>query len=235
MELQGIRRHPVKAMAGESLDSVTVSVRGLRGDRWYAVADAEGNLATGKNTRRFRKHDEIFEYGARTTGPDDDVEVYRHDGAAGPWMAGFTELDADLSARMGEPVRVVTEDTDRYPEHMDDSPVSLIGTASLAWFAQNQGFTVDDRRIRANFVVSTETPFEEETWSEVQIGNLRMTAVKQITRCRVVDLGQNHTEGTIPLLKTLGRERGVKLGVYFAPQVDLAVTVSVGDPVTARI
>jgi len=64
MKIVEIRRYPVKAMGGESLNSVEVDPRGLVGDRWFSVVDVEGKLATGKNSRRFRRFDEIFDYRA---------------------------------------------------------------------------------------------------------------------------------------------------------------------------
>lgn len=229
MQLIGIRRHPVKAMAGESLRACEVSPRGMHGDRWYAVHDAEGHFVTGKNSRRFRKHDEIFEFGARTLGREGEVEVYRHDGATGPWAAGDPTLDAHLSERMGEPVGIRGEGE---VSHFDDAPVSVIGTASLAWFAEHHDLTVDDRRIRANLVVETSEPFVEETWSAVRIGSLDFAVVKPITRCRMVDLPQNGLTDSIGLLKTLGATREVKLGVYLAPQG--SGELALADAVTAR-
>ena len=65
--LQEIRRYPVKAMGGESLPWAVVEARGLVGDRAYAVVDADGKLATGKHSRRFRRRDEVFEFASRTT------------------------------------------------------------------------------------------------------------------------------------------------------------------------
>lgn len=227
MELIGIRRYPVKAMAGESLTQCEVSRRGLRDDRWYAVTDAEGHVATGKNSRRFRRHDEVFEYGARMVGPDSEVEVYRHDATAGPWMAGAPDLDEHLSTRMGEPMQLRVEAD---VQHMDDSPVSLIGTASLDWFAAHCGLTVDERRLRANLVVGTGEPFEEETWTRVRVGDLDFDVVKRTTRCRMVDLAQNHLTDTLALLKVLGAEREAKLGVYLTPHS--TGTVRVGDAVS---
>ena len=61
-----IRRYPVKAMAGESLDSVLVEGRGLVGDRRFAVLDDDGRMATGKDSRRFRRRDAIFDFRATT-------------------------------------------------------------------------------------------------------------------------------------------------------------------------
>jgi hypothetical protein len=73
MNVAEIRRYPVKAMGGESLQSVEVDSRGLVGDSWFSVADAEGKLATGKNSRRFRRFDEIFDYSAVMA--DDEARV----------------------------------------------------------------------------------------------------------------------------------------------------------------
>ncbi len=227
MRLTALRRHPVKAMAGESLETVRVTARGLHGDRRFAVVDANGCFTAGKNTRRFRKHDEVFEFGARTL-PAGQVEVYRHDGARGPWLIDDPELATHLSGRMGEPMRVLAEGA---VKHFDDAPVSVVGSASLAWFAQHRGFDVDDRRLRANLVVETDQPFIEETWSGVHIGAVGFDVVKRITRCRVVDLPQNGHSTVVPLLKTLGAEREVKLGVYLSPTV--LGTLCLGDVVRA--
>jgi len=47
-------RYPVKSMAGEGLDSVDVSARGLRGDRAYALVDtANGKVGSAKTVRKF--------------------------------------------------------------------------------------------------------------------------------------------------------------------------------------
>ena len=48
-------RYPVKSMAGERLDAVEVTDRGLVGDRAYGLVDAEdGKVATAKNPRSGR-------------------------------------------------------------------------------------------------------------------------------------------------------------------------------------
>ncbi len=45
MRIVSIRRYPVKSMAGESLESVSVDARGLTGDRAWAVRDEDSWLA----------------------------------------------------------------------------------------------------------------------------------------------------------------------------------------------
>jgi uncharacterized protein YcbX len=46
MRVLELRRYPVKAMGGESLQSVRLDARGLEGDRWFAVETFHGTLIT---------------------------------------------------------------------------------------------------------------------------------------------------------------------------------------------
>ena len=129
MRLASIRRYPVKSMGGEPLDSVEIDRRGLAGDRWFAVVDQDGKLASGKNGRRFRRRDAVFEHGARTL-PTGDVEVT--DGRS-TWLVGTPTLDDSLSAAMGAAVEVRRETA---VSHQDSGQVSLVGSATLDWFAR---------------------------------------------------------------------------------------------------
>lgn len=59
-------RYPVKSMAGERLDAVTVTGRGLWVDRAYALVDrADGKVATAKNPRKWPR---LFEFAATLSG-----------------------------------------------------------------------------------------------------------------------------------------------------------------------
>jgi hypothetical protein len=49
-----LRRYPVKSMMGEEQDAAQVTVRGLAGDRGYALLDvSDGKVATAKNPRKW--------------------------------------------------------------------------------------------------------------------------------------------------------------------------------------
>lgn len=202
-----LRRYPVKAMGGEALDSVRLDTRGLVGDRGYAVRDADGRLASGKNTRRLVWRDAVFEYAAST----DDAGVTVR-GPAGTWRVGTTALDEELSTAMGAPVTVAPE-TD--VPHFDDGAVSLVGTATLAWCARELGVDADARRLRTNVVVDTSTPFEEESWAgEVRIGEAVLRAAGRIERCRTIDLPQDGVATRTRWLKALGPSRDLQVAVY---------------------
>ena len=168
MRIAQLRRHPVKAMAGEVLDEVEVDQRGLVGDRWYAVVDGDGRFASGKDGRRFRRREAVLDHAAVTTSAG--VRVI---GPLGSWVVGDPGLDDALGALMGAPVRVLPEAGGA--PHQDDGAVSLVGTATLDWCREHLGVDADVRRLRANLLVATDEPFVEETWlgSSVQVGRGR--------------------------------------------------------------
>lgn len=223
MTLRAIHRHPVKAMGGEALETVEVDARGLVGDRGWAAVDADGKFATGKNSRRFRRYDEVFDYRAVISASGVFVS-----GHGGHWRAGDAALDAELSERLGAPITMRPE---RDVPHFDAGAVSLVGTATLDWCREHDAVDADHRRLRANFLVETDEPFVEETWvdRELAIGDVRLRVVRRITRCRMIDLDQNGLTTRTPWLKTL-EPRDLQLAMY--ADVVASGMVSVGQPVT---
>jgi uncharacterized protein YcbX len=221
-KLLEIRRYPVKATGGESLESVDVDLRGLVGDRGYAVVDGDGKLATGKHSRRFRRRDEVFEYAARTTR--DGIRVT---GRGGEWTVPGPEVDRALSDAMGDAVHVLPETTTPF---FDAGQVSIVGSASLAWCREQLGVDADRRRIRPNLVIGTDEPFVEETWSdEITVGDLVLTPVERIERCRMIDIAQEGLPREGRWLKALTAAREMSLGVYL--DVARPGRIAVGDAV----
>lgn len=219
-----IRRYPVKSMGGESLASVVLDERGLAGDRWYAVSDDDGRFACGKDSRRFRRRDGIFDHRAATgaegvsvTGPD------------GSWLVGDPDLDAALSRALGDPVRVTEE---AGTPHQDAGSVSLVGTATLQWCADRWGLDADPRRLRVNLLVETAEPFVEEGWvgREVAVGDVRLQVVERIERCRTIDVAQDGTVARGRWLKPLAADRDMCVAVY--ADVARPGTIRLGDVVT---
>ncbi|AEG44319.1 MOSC domain-containing protein [Isoptericola variabilis] len=207
--VSALRRYPVKAMGGEPLDVATLDARGVTGDRWYAVRDADGRFASLKDTRRFRRRDGVVAYTAATAS-DGSVRVTHADGT---WTVGDPALDAHLGAALGVPVTVAPEGD---VAHHDDGRVSLVGTASLAWCARRFGGSGDPRRLRANVVLDTDEPFVEEGWvgRELRVGTAVLRVVGRVERCRTVDVAQDGAEPGAPWLRPLGAERDLCLAVY---------------------
>ena len=224
MTVRSLRRYPVKAMGGEPLDAAVLDARGLVGDRWFAVVDDEGHLAAGKNTRRFRRRDGVFLYGASTT--DDGVVVA---GPGGTWPVGSEALDAELTRALGVPSRVLPEVGMSF---FDAGAVSLVGTATLAWCAGQWGIDADPRRLRVNVVIETDEPFVEESWlgADVTVGEVGLRTVQRIERCRTIDLAQDGVAVHDRWLKPLAA-RDLRVGVY--ADVVVPGVVRVGDVVSS--
>lgn len=220
--LHEIRRYPVKAMGGESLESVQVELRGLVGDRAYAVVDGDGKLATGKHSRRFRRRDEVFEFAARTTPGG-----VRVSGRDGDWAVPSAEVDGFLTESMGDAVRVLPESATPY---FDAGAVSLVGTASLDWCRRELRVDADRRRIRPNLVVETDLPFVEETWAgQLAVGEVLLSPVERIERCRMIDIAQEGLPRDGAWLKALTQTREMSLGIYL--EVSRPGRIAVGDEV----
>lgn len=227
LTVSALRRYPVKAMGGEWLEAVDLDPRGIVGDRSYAVADEDGRFASGKDTRRFRRRDAVFDFAARTV--DGRVRVRPANTLDGPeWDVEDSALAADLSRRMGVPV-VLRPESD--VSHQDGAPISLIGTATLRWCAEQFGGDADARRLRTNIVVETQVPFVEESWigRDVAIGDARITVTERVERCRTIDLPQDGVAPQTRWLAGLGRERDVQVAVY--AEVVTPGTIRLGDTV----
>lgn len=222
--LLAIRRYPVKAMTGESLTTAVVDGRGLAGDRWWAVTDADGRLASHKDSRRFRRRDGIEGFAAATEA-DGTVRVT---GAGGSWAVGDDGLDEALSRTLSTPVTVAAEGG---VPHQDAAAVSVVGTATLRWCADRWGVDADPRRLRVNLLVETDEPFDEETWvgRQVAVGDVVLGFDERAERCRTIDLAQDGLSASTRWLKPLGQERDLCLAVYAS--VVTPGTLSVGDAV----
>jgi uncharacterized protein YcbX len=223
-------RFPVKSMGGELLGSVEVDSRGLSGDREWAVYDADGKLASGKRTSRFRRMDAVFELVAATQS-DGSVEILLPSGER--VRVGETRADVALSDHFGEEVEVAPEAD---VPHQDAGQVSLVGTATLAELARLQGLTtpLDVRHLRANIVVGTDEAFVEESWvgRELQVGGAVLLVTDRVERCRMVDLAQVEVEEADGLLRVISDQRGLCAAVY--AEVLSPGRIEVGQPTAVR-
>ena len=103
-------RYPVKSMAGEELDSVNVTARGLRGDRAYALVDtASGKVGSAKSVKKFG---DLLKCRAQFISPpvSDErvpaVQITLFDGSVVD--SGQPDCDAKLNAAFGPQVSLVS-------------------------------------------------------------------------------------------------------------------------------
>jgi uncharacterized protein YcbX len=219
-----LQRFPVKSMGGERLAQVDVGVTGLVGDREWAVYGADGKLASGKHSRRFRRMDPVFDLVARREG-EATLVVLPH---GAELVAGAPATCGPLGAHFGEPVWLRRE---REIMHQDQAPLSIVGTATLAELGRHEGDgrPVDPWHLRANVVVQTDGSYAEESWvgREVTVGAARVRVTEPIQRCRMVGVAQVGLPERPRMLQAIAEHHGMMAGVY--AKVLAPGTVSVGE------
>ena len=218
-----LHRYPVKSCAGERLEAAPIDVRGLVGDRLWAVVDPDGKLGSGKSSRRFRRMDGLQLLRSRYDGEWPVVTF--PDGAE--VRADDDRVHELLTAYVGRPVTLRREDR---ISHFDEGPLHLVSTATLAAIGEPR--TVDARRLRPNLVLELDPGgADEESWSgrRVAVGEVLLEVLYAMPRCVMLDHEQADLPPAPHLLKTVTERRGGDAGVV--ADVLEGGTVRVGDEV----
>jgi uncharacterized protein YcbX len=156
--LQSIYRYPVKSMAGESLQTVTLNERGIPGDRAWAVKDE-----TRGGIRGAKRFPELMRMSARYEQPpagsgSSPAEITLPDGAKAG--TGDADINDKLSSTIGHPVTLwplMPEDAlDHYrrgPPGHDDMETEL-----RAIFGRTQDEPLPDLSIFPRELAEFESP-----------------------------------------------------------------------------
>lgn len=220
-------RYPVKSMLGEACREVEVNVRGVRGDREFAIRNAEGKFGSGKNTRRFRQLDGLFAFHASDAGDWPDIVF-----PDGRRLHGADPSIHDaLSSVLGVAVMLARE---QQISHFDSGPVHLISSGALAWLAARLPQSrIDERRFRPNIVVTTPgARLAEPSWNgkTLRIGaEVRLKVTAPTERCRMTTLAQSDLPDDPRILRCIAQESELLFGVY--AEVVTPGCVTCGDPV----
>jgi uncharacterized protein YcbX len=221
-----VTRYPVKSMGGETLATVEVGPTGLVGDREWAVYGADGKLASGKQSRRFRRMDPVFDLVAAQRAGDTVVTL--PDGSE--VALGPGDADSSVSAHFGEPVTVRRESD---VPHQDAATFSLVGSATLVELGRHEGDgrPLDPRHLRANVVVTTTEPYAEESWigRDLTVGTVRLRVTEATGRCRMVGVAQVGLPERPRMLQAISDHHDLLAGVYAS--VLQPGTIAVGDAV----
>jgi uncharacterized protein len=220
VRVQEIWRFPVKSMQGERLEAAEVEPQGLRGDRAYALFDAETGLGlTGRRVPQL-----LFAAAA-----------YHDDGTVTITLPDGTTADDDraLSDWLGRPVtlRAAAEPGERVFESPADFEhdagwepfcgsagafhdsgqvqVSLLSLATIADWPR--------RRFRANVILDGSGE-DGLVGSRVALGSAELDVGEHITRCVMVTRPQPEgidgpIEKNLDVLRAIHRERDSCLAV----------------------
>jgi uncharacterized protein YcbX len=248
IEVSEIVVYPIKSLRGVSLPACDVEKQGLRGDRRMMLVGDDGAFLTQRKLRQLALFDTAFTdecievrlegHGCCIVPPDATgshltVEVWKD-------MVDAVEVDPVISAwfseALGQSCRLVrmAEGFHRplfSREGLAEGPVSFADTNPILVASQE---SIDDlnsrltdsipiRRFRPNLVVKGCRPFEEDEWSSIAIGDVRLQKSMRCARCLVTTIDIETGGASDEPLRTLSefRKNGtyVWFGSYYAPQV----------------
>ena len=223
-------RYPVKSLLGESCTELEIDRRGVIGDRWYAISNSQGKFGSGKNTRRFRKIEGLFDFQAEyfqekydryiplLTFPDG--RIFRGDDS---------NLDRELSTILRQPVTLVAE---KNISHFDADSLHLVTTASLRWLRNClPDSIIDERRFRPNFLIDLPgVELIEHDWlgKTITVGQeLKIEITSPTERCVMTSFAQQELPSDRAITKTIAKKSRHNFGVY--AKVIQSGTVRLGD------
>jgi uncharacterized protein YcbX len=248
LTLSSLYIYPVKSLGGIPLTEAQVELRGLRHDRRWLIVDARNQFMTQRQqphmallqvspayngfllTHRQRP-DLLPLYIPFEATPERTLFVTIWDDMVFAWR-GTPAADAWLTEALGQTCRLVymsdmvmraTE-----PEHnpanqmvsfADAYPFLLAGEASLQELNTRLAEPVPMDRFRPNFVFSGGTPWQEDTWAEFQIGDVRFQVVRPCARCPVTTINQLTAQKSAEPLRTLATYRAAGNKVLFGQNV----------------
>jgi len=266
LRVSALYLHPVKSLAGIAVDEAIVDERGFVDDRRWMVVDPKGRFRTQRRLPRMARILTAIDgdgYRLTADGAEPLWIPREHDGERVPVIVWSDTVDAALhpegsawlTAALGVECRLVHMPADVVrpvdPKHADASdrvgfadgfPFLITTDASLS--ALNDALAaggeppVSMRRFRPNIVVGGATPFAEDGWSQLSIGEVSFRGPKLCTRCTMttVDPATGERGGGGEPLKTLGAIHTVNNRITFGMNLvhDRTGTVRVGDPVAPR-
>jgi MOSC domain-containing protein len=223
----GLRRYPVKSMAGEALTSTVLSWAGIAGDRRWAFL-RPGSGTSGFPWHTIRENPAMWAYVPRLLEPG------RPDTSAvdvrAPGGRTYRMTDPGLADELGAGVRVMRLERGTF----DAMPVSLITTSTVSALCALAGVPGSELRFRPNLVIAPASgaPYPEDDWvgCSLRIGGAVIRVDRRDTRCVIVDVNPGTGQPDAPVLKAAGRHHGASAGVYGT--TIQPGPVRVGDPVT---
>lgn len=195
-------------MLGEECAQVDLNVRGVRGDRQFAVRREDGKLGSGKNSLRHRHLAGLFTFRARYT--DECPEITFPDGRR--LRGDDPQIDHALSTTLGVPVKLAREDG---VPHFDSSPIHLVTSGALEWLGSRlPGSRVDERRFRPNITIASSE--REQPWigHTLVLGTVKLRVTEPTERCGMTTFAQTDLPFDPKILRSIAQEADRLFGVY---------------------
>ncbi len=262
MRLVDIRTYPVKGLRGASFEAASVEPCGLAGDRRWLVVDQSGKFLTQRvhpcmaliaasTTAGGLRLEAPGQTPVEIAFPDEgvspvEVVVWRDRVPARP---ASREAAAMLERAIGVPCRLVwmhdpnarAADPAYAPagstvSFADSFPVLLASLGSLADLNLRLASPIPIGRFRPNLVVEGASPWSEDRWRRIRIGDVLFSVARACERCIVTTIDPDsglRPDKTEPLRTLATFRKDISGGVMFGQNLvpEKAGRVSIGDDV----
>jgi uncharacterized protein len=259
MHLQDIYTYPIKSLGGIRMEQANLEERGLQHDRRWMLVDKEGQfLSQRKHPKMALLQTDIIGNGISVVHKDDPnrqilvpfesqsarcrqvriwedrVEAQLVDSGISGWFSDFLGIACDLvympqsTKRRLKPKYAVNDESVSFADGM---PYLLIGQASLDDLNSRLDKPVPMNRFRPNIVFAGGSPFQEDEWNTVTIGDALFKITKPCARCVVTTVDQQTGQKGMEPLTMLTNYRNVDGIVMFGQNMLLleGIEIQVGD------
>lgn len=258
MRVAGLFCYPIKSARGHAVDRISVQAQGFEQDRAWMLVDENGRfcsqredpklgeLAVRVEPEGLRINEELLVSDAQLAGDTLEVQVWKDTLKAQLYAQ---DIHAWFSERLGRSVRLVRLGTMSHrvtPEgcpvsFADGYPILVANTASLSDLQARIGDgSIEMPAFRPNLVVHSETPWAEDSWNTLRIGDVELELVSPCVRCKMTTLDPREPTRAHPQgepLRTLATFRRAEKGVTFGWNAVLRGNpgmIAVGNAVLAQ-
>jgi uncharacterized protein YcbX len=265
LRLRSIHIHPIKSHGGFAVPQARLTDRGLEHDRRWMLVDANDRFvsqrerpmlaclctspgANGFRVRDVRTGDHLDLPWSLADGPtlscrvwDDTVRTIAAPDAWNAWFRGRTGTYVRL-VYMPDDSHRPTDPTyaDAITSLSDGFPYLIASMASLDELNRRLHASgtapVPMDRFRPNLVVEGGTPFQEDAWGTLMIGDVLFRAVKPCSRCVITTTDQRTGERGPEPLRTLAtfRRQGHRILFGVNAVAGTLGTITAGDAVVPQ-
>lgn len=257
--LSGIYIYPIKSLAGISLAEAELTPRGLKYDRRWLLVDSDNKFLTQRTLPQLSliqiallnegllcsfpgADNHIVPYIPTHPDPvsvqiwEDVIPALYVSDESDRWFSHILGFDCRLVYMPDASHRQIDlqyASPGDYVSFADAYPYLILGHATLDELNKRLTSPVPMNRFRPNLVFQGGTPFEEDTWRSIRIGEATFSLVKPCARCVVITIDQETGEkGTEPLttLSTFRKQGNKVLFGQNALCLDGNI-VRLGDPI----
>jgi len=208
--LTDIYIYPIKSVKAISQPAALVEEKGLSFDRRYMIIDLDGQFITGRTHPQLTQIDvQLSQQKLHLTAPGMaqltiNPEQFSTEMLSSEiWETAVDALhchrdyDDWFSTYLDQPCQLVffAENSQRFIKNRetqvafaDGYPLLLINQTSVEQLNQKLDMPVNALHFRPNIVIKGDTPFIEDSWSRIKIGEVEFEVSKPCSRCLFINV-----------------------------------------------